>query len=69
MYHHASAAWYEPSPKEKERAMGFQTSTPSHKFERNVLLGRVDLNSFTWLLVTYVFFQMYTTLNTDSISL
>ncbi len=33
------------------------------RLERNVLLGRsIDLNSLTWLLVTYVFFQMYTTL-------
>jgi hypothetical protein len=46
--------------------MGFQTGTTSHtkvtKLERNVLLGRgMDLNSLTWLLVSYVFFQMYTT--------
>jgi hypothetical protein len=47
--------------------MGFQTNTTSHikvtRLERNVLLGRgMDLNSLTWLLVTYVLFQMYTTL-------
>jgi hypothetical protein len=47
--------------------MGFQTSTTSHtkvtKLERNVLLGRgMELNSLTWLFVTCVFFQMYTTL-------
>jgi hypothetical protein len=46
--------------------MGFQTSTINHtkviRLERNALLGRgMDLNSLTWLLVTYVFFQMYTT--------
>jgi len=46
--------------------MGFQTSTISHtkltRLKRNALLGRgVDLNSLTWLLVTYVLFQMYTT--------
>jgi hypothetical protein len=63
VYHHASVTWDEPSPEERKRAMGFQTSTISHtkvtKLERNVLLGRgMDLNSFTWLLVTFVFFQM-----------
>jgi len=32
------------------------------RLERNPLLGKgMDLNSFTWLLVTCVFFQMYTT--------
>jgi hypothetical protein len=46
--------------------MGFQTGSTSHtkvtKLECNVLLGRgMDLNSLTWLLVTYVLFQMYTT--------
>jgi len=66
VYRHASATWDELSPEEKERAMGFQTSTTSHtkvtKLERNALLGRgMDLNSLTWLLVTCVFFQMYTT--------
>jgi hypothetical protein len=29
-YCHASAAWDEPNPEERERAMGFQTSTTSH---------------------------------------
>ncbi len=66
MYRHASATWDEPSPEERERAMGFQTSTTSHikvtRLERNALLGRgMDLNSLTWLLVTCVLFQMYTT--------
>ncbi len=66
MYRHASATWDEPSPEERERAMGFQTGTISHtkvtRLERNALLGRgMDLNSLTWLLVTCVFFQMYTT--------
>jgi len=66
VYRHASATWDEPSPEKKERAMLFQTSTISHtkvtRLERNVLLGRgMDLNSFTWLLVTCVLFQMYTT--------
>jgi hypothetical protein len=47
--------------------MGFQISTTSHtkvtRLERNALLGRgMDLNSFKWLLVTCVLFQMYTTL-------
>jgi hypothetical protein len=33
------------------------------QLECNTLLGRgMDLNSLTWLLVTYVLFQMYTTL-------
>jgi hypothetical protein len=67
VYHHASATWDEPSPKEREKTMGFQTGITRHtkvtRLERNVLLGRgMDLNSLTWLLVTYVFFQMYTTL-------
>jgi hypothetical protein len=67
VYHHVSATWDEPSPKERKRAMGFQIGTIGHtkviKLERNALLGRsMDLNSLTWLLVTYVFFQMYTTL-------
>jgi hypothetical protein len=66
VYCHASVAWDEPSTEEGERALGFQTSTISHtkvtRLERNALLGRgVDLNSLTWLLVTYVLFQMYTT--------
>ncbi len=67
VYRHASATWDEPSPEERERAMGFQTGTISHtkvtRLERNALLGRsMDLNSLTWLLVTCVLFQMYTTL-------
>jgi hypothetical protein len=46
--------------------MGLQTSITSHtkvtRLERNVLLGKgMDLNSLTWLLITCVFFQMYTT--------
>ncbi len=66
MYCHASTTWDEPIPKERERAMGFQTDTTSHtkvtRLEHNVLLGRgMDLNSLTCLLVTYVLFQMYTT--------
>jgi len=66
VYCHASATWDEPCPEERERAMGFQTDTTSHtkvtRLERNALLGRgMDLNSLTWLLVTYVLFQMYTT--------
>ncbi len=66
MYCHASATWDEPSPEERERAMGFQVGTTSHtkvtKLDRNALLGRgMDLNSLTWLLVTCVLFQMYTT--------
>ncbi len=45
--------------------MGFQTTnhTKVIRLKHNILLGRgMDLNSLTWLLVTYVFFQMYTTL-------
>jgi len=46
--------------------MGFQTDTTSHtkvtKLEHNALLGKsMDLNYITWLLVTCVLFQMYTT--------
>jgi hypothetical protein len=67
VYHHASATWDEPSPKERKKAMGFQTCTTSHtkvtRLERNAILGKgMDLNSLTWLLVTCVLFQMYTTL-------
>jgi len=66
VYRHASTTWDEPSPEERERAMGFQAGTTSHtkvtRLECNALLGRgMDLNSFTWLLVTFVLFQMYTT--------
>jgi hypothetical protein len=66
VYWHASATWDEPSPEERERAMGFQTGTTNHtkvtRLEHNTLLGRgMDLNSLTWLLVTCVLFQMYTT--------
>jgi len=66
MYHHVSATWDEPSLKKRKRAMGLQTSITSHtkvtRLERNVLLGKgMDLNSLTWLLITCVFFQMYTT--------
>jgi hypothetical protein len=66
VYYHASTTWDETSPKGRERAMGFQTCTISHtkvtRLERNTLLGRnMDLNSLTWLLVTCVLFQMYTT--------
>ncbi len=67
VYRHASATWDELSPEEIERAMGFQSDTTSHtkvtRLERKALLGRgMDLNSLTWLLVTCVLFQMYTTL-------
>jgi hypothetical protein len=66
VYYCALATWDELSPEEREKAMGFQTSIINHtkvtRLERNALLGRgMDLNSLTWLLVTYVFFQMYTT--------
>jgi len=66
VYRRASTTWDEPSPEERERTMGFQTHTTSHtkviRLEHNTLLGRsMDLNSFTWLLVTCVLFQMYTT--------
>jgi hypothetical protein len=67
VYCHALVTWDEPSPEERKKAIGFQTGTTSHtkvtKLERNALLGKgMDLNSLTWLLVTYVFFQMYITL-------
>jgi hypothetical protein len=47
--------------------MGFQTYIIGHtkvtKLERNALLKKgMDLNSLTWLLVTYLLFQMYITL-------
>ncbi len=63
MYCHVLVTWDELSPKERKKAMGFQTSITIHtkvtKLEHNALLGRgMDLNSFTWLLVTCVFFQM-----------
>jgi hypothetical protein len=67
MYCHASTTWDKPSLKERERAMGFQIGSTNHtkviRSEHNALLGRgMDLNSLTWLLVTCVLFQMYTTL-------
>jgi hypothetical protein len=60
------ATWDELSPKGRERAMGFQTGTTNHtkviRLECNALLGRgMNLNSLTWLLVTCVLFEMYTT--------
>jgi hypothetical protein len=66
VYRHALATWDEPSPKEREKAMEFQICITNHtmviRLECNVLLRRgMDLNSLTWLLVTCVFFQMYTT--------
>jgi hypothetical protein len=66
MYRHASTTWDEPSLEERKSAMGFQIGTTNHikvtRLERNALLGRgMDLNSLTWLLVTCVLFQMYTT--------
>jgi hypothetical protein len=66
VYRHASTIWDEPSPEKKKRAMGFQAGITNHtkvtKLECNALLGRgMDLNSLTWLLVTCVLFQMYTT--------
>jgi hypothetical protein len=66
VYRHVSATWDEPNLEERERVMGFQTSATSHtkviRLERNAVLGRgMDLNSLTWLLMTCVLFQMYTT--------
>jgi hypothetical protein len=66
VYRHALATSDEPSSNERERVMGFQTGTTTHtkviRLERNALLRiGMDLNSLTWLLVTCVFFQMYTT--------
>jgi hypothetical protein len=54
-------------PIRKKKGCGFQTGTTSHtkmtRLECNILLGRgMDMNSLTWLLVTYLYFQMYTTL-------
>ncbi len=65
MHRHVLATRDEPSPKEKEKAMGFQTGTTNHtkvtRLGRNVLLRRgMDLNSLT-LLITCVLFQMYIT--------
>ncbi len=67
VYRHASTTWDEPSPKEREKVMGFQIDITSHtkvtRLERNVLLVRgMDLNSLTWFLVTCELFKMYTTL-------
>jgi hypothetical protein len=66
VYCHASSTWDEPSPEEREKDMGFQSGTTNHTkvttLKRNAILGKgMDLNSLTWLLVTCVFFQMYTT--------
>ncbi len=66
VYCYALATWDEPSPEERKRAMGFQVGTISHtkmtRLEHNALLGKgMNLNSLTWLLVTYVLFQMYIT--------
>ncbi len=66
MYRHVSATWDEPSLKEREKAIGFQIGTTNHtkvtRLGHNTLLVRgMDLNSFTWLLVTCVLFQMYIT--------
>jgi hypothetical protein len=74
VYRHVLATWDDPSLEKIERAMRFQIGTTNHtkvtKLEHNALLRRsMDLNSLTWLLVTCVFFQMYTTPNIDSISL
>jgi hypothetical protein len=65
-YHHVSTTWDELSLEERERVMGFQIDIINHtkviRLEHNTLLGRgMDLNSFTWLLVTCVLFQMYIT--------
>jgi hypothetical protein len=73
VYRHALATWDEPSLEEKEKFMGFQTGTTSHtkvtRFERNTLLGRgMDLNSLTWLLVTYVISNVHN-ININSINL
>jgi len=73
VYRHASAIWDEPSPKEKKRAMGFQTSTTTHtkvtKLECNVLLEKsMDMNSLTWFLVTCTISNVHNT-NIDLISL
>jgi len=66
VYPHDSATWDKPNPEERERAMGFQIGTTNHTkvttLEHNALLGKgMDLNFLTWLLITYVLFQMYTT--------
>ncbi len=61
VYCHALTTWDELSLEEIKKAMGFQTSIISRtkviRLECNALLGRgMDLNSFTWLLVTCVLF-------------
>ncbi len=66
VYHHVLATWDEPSLEKRERVMGFEIGTTNHtkviRLERNALLKRsMHMNSLTWLLVTCVFFQMYTT--------
>jgi len=66
VYCHVSATWNEPSLEERERAMWFHNCITNHtkviKLECNALMGRsMDLNSLTWLLVTFLLFQMYTT--------
>jgi hypothetical protein len=74
---HLSGRWTKPNvsscfnhlgwTKPRRKKKGYGVPTTSHtkviRLEHNVLLGRgMDLNSHTWLLVTYVLFQMYTTL-------
>ncbi len=53
-------------PRRKKKGYGVQTGTTSDtkvtRLECKALLGKgMDLNSFTWLLVTCVLFQMYIT--------
>jgi hypothetical protein len=53
-------------PRKKKKGYRFQIGTTNHtkviRLERNILLEKgMDLNSLTWLLVTSVLFQMYTT--------
>ncbi len=73
MYRHVLATWDEPSLEERERVMGFKTSTINHtkvtRLERNALLGKgMDLNSLTWLLITCDFFNVHN-IGIDSINL
>jgi hypothetical protein len=67
VYRHVLATWDELSPEERERVIGFQINMTSHtkvtRLKCNALLRRgMDLNSLTWLLVTCVLLQIYTTL-------
>jgi hypothetical protein len=74
VYRHASATWDEPSPEEREKAMGFQTGTTSHtkvtKLEHNTLLGRgMDLKLPYMVIGNLCILLDVHNTNTDSIDL